>query len=72
MDSFEAVRKRREEMQDVAILSIREATDAPDLDTGRGELLFTERSLDAVLDLIGQLGATHREELDPVVWGRIV
>ena len=72
MDAFEPVRKRREEMQDIAIFSIRETADATNLDTGRSEFLLAESGFDAVFDLVRQLGAPGGEELDAVVGGRVM
>ena len=72
MDAFEPVRKRREEMQHVAIFSIRETSDAPHLDASRSEFLLAESGLDAVFDLVRQLGSSDREELNAVVRGRVV
>ena len=72
MQPVQAVRQGTKEVQNVAVLGIREPADAADLHTGRGERRFAERRLDAVLDDVGQLRAALREELDPVVGSRVV
>ena len=59
-------------MQDVAVLGIRESTDAADVSTRGEELLDAEVGFDAVFDLVGELGAADGEELDAVVGGWVV
>ena len=72
VQAVEAVRQRAEEVDDVAVLGVGEAADAADAAADRRELLLAEERLDAVLDLVGELRAAEREELDAVVGGRVV
>jgi hypothetical protein len=72
VQTVETRRKGGEEVQDVPVLGIREPADAADVTADRGELGLLESGLDAVLDLVGQLDAAAREDLDAVVRGRVV
>ena len=60
------------QVQDVAVLGIRESTDAADLSPRREEFLDAEVRFDAILDLVGELGAADGEQLDAVVGGGVV
>ena len=53
-------------MHDVAVFGVGEPADATHLAAGRGELRLGERRLDAVLDLVGQLGAAGAKNLIPL------
>ena len=72
VEAVEAVRQRAEQVHDVAVLGVGEPADAADAAAGRRELRLAEVRLDAVFDLVGQLRAAEREELDAVVGRRVV
>ena len=72
MQAVEAVRQRREEVDDVAVFGIRESADAADTGAGRLELRRRECRLDALLDHVGELDTAAGEDLDAVVGRRVV
>ena len=72
VDAVQPVRQRREQVQDVAVLGVGEARDAPDVAAGGLQLRARHGGLDALLDDVGQLDAAAREDLDAVVGRRVV
>ncbi len=72
MDAVEPVRQRAEQVKDVAVLGVCEPGDAADVGPGGLQLGLREGVLDALLDDVGQLDASAREDLDPVVGRRVV
>ena len=59
VDAVEPVREAAEQVEDVAVLGVREAADAADVGPGRSQLVEVEVLLDAVFDLVGKLGAAR-------------
>ena len=57
LDAVESVRQRAEQVHDVAVFGVGESLDAADPVADRRELLLAEVRLDAVFDVVGQLGA---------------
>ena len=72
VDAVEPVREAGQQVEDVAVLGVREAADAADIGPGRGQLVEFEVLLDAVFDDVGKLGAPAGEDLDPVVGSGVV
>ena len=67
VDAVEAVRQRPKEVHDVTVFRVGETTDASHIAAGGRQLVEVEVGLDAILDLVGELGAAEGEELDAVV-----
>ena len=67
LQAVQAVRKRAEQVHDVAVLGVGEALDAAHFAADGPEGLLAQLLLDGVLDVVGQLLAAAGEELDPVV-----
>ena len=63
---------RRQQVQQVAVFGVGKSADAADTAANGSEVLLVERALDAVFDLVGQLRAAKREELDAIVGHRVV
>ncbi len=72
MNSRKVPIQSREQMHDIAIFRISEALDAPHPGTRRNQSLLVHGSLNAVLDLIGQLCSSEGKELDAVIGRGVV
>ena len=72
LQAVQAVRERAEQVDDVAVLGVGEALDAPDLAADRAERLLAELFLDGVFHGVRELLAAAGEELDAVVRGGVV